>query len=227
MARRINRKTFLFRMIGLSLLQLINYLYYEDVFNQGYESFGDNFTTAWIISILLISSGLSQVVLRLHDINLSGWFAFFALIPIINIPFIALYFIPGTKGSNKYGENCKNSIFQPIFDLSNYKRRSMEKDISTINYKTKLLKDSFNSGLITQNEFNDKVGKLTVNRENIESRLEEINVTKVETELIWNQLDGLKVLRNKRILNQKEYNEKVKSLFKRLKEMRNVKRTLS
>lgn len=234
MEGRIGRSTYLGYSIGIAFIEILLLAYI------GYQErpdllFTDNRTEDFLLAFYIITGFailalLYLSVLRLHDINLSGGYALLGLIPIINIAGIALFLIPGTKGANKYGADPK-SLKKSQTQQRQTKRNPIDQEIlylkkviSTIETHIKLLDNSLSSGLITQNEFNDKVGKLTVNREKIESRLEEINVTKLEKELIWNQLDELKVLRNKRILNQKEYNEKVKSLFKRLKEMRNVKK---
>lgn len=41
---------------------------------------------------------------RLHDLNKSGWFMLFLIIPFVNLVFILyLYLAPGTVGENKYG----------------------------------------------------------------------------------------------------------------------------
>lgn len=42
---------------------------------------------------------------RLHDLKKSGWWYITILIPIVNIVLlIALLFVPGTSGENKYGK---------------------------------------------------------------------------------------------------------------------------
>lgn len=52
------------------------------------------------VFILLFIMG----VRRLHDINLSGWFSLFSLIPLVNMLFgLVLLFIPGSQGTNRYG----------------------------------------------------------------------------------------------------------------------------
>ena len=43
---------------------------------------------------------------RCHDRGRSGWFLLIALIPLVNLWLVVeLIFLPGTDGSNDYGEN--------------------------------------------------------------------------------------------------------------------------
>lgn len=45
------------------------------------------------------------VIRRLHDFNWSGWASLLIIIPIVNAIFgLALLFVPGTKGANKFGQ---------------------------------------------------------------------------------------------------------------------------
>lgn len=53
---------------------------------------------ALYIGILVISIFLT--IQRSHDFNTTGWMSLVLLIPLVSLIF---YFIPGTKGSNKYG----------------------------------------------------------------------------------------------------------------------------
>lgn len=50
------------------------------------------------IAIFVISIFLT--IQRSHDFNTTGWMSLVLLIPIVSLIF---YFIPGTKGANKYG----------------------------------------------------------------------------------------------------------------------------
>jgi uncharacterized membrane protein YhaH (DUF805 family) len=53
---------------------------------------------ALYVAILVVSIFLT--IQRSHDFNMTGWMSLVLLIPIVSLIF---YFIPGTKGSNKYG----------------------------------------------------------------------------------------------------------------------------
>ena len=53
---------------------------------------------ALYIGIMVISIFLT--IQRSHDFNTTGWLSLVILIPLVSLIF---YFIPGTKGSNKYG----------------------------------------------------------------------------------------------------------------------------
>ncbi len=50
------------------------------------------------IAIFVVSIFLT--IQRSHDFNRTGWMSLVMLIPLVSLIF---YFIPGTKGSNKYG----------------------------------------------------------------------------------------------------------------------------
>jgi uncharacterized membrane protein YhaH (DUF805 family) len=63
-----------------------------------------------VISIALIWPGLALFVKRLHDRNRSGWFAATMFIPFVGIVFticfvIEVWFLRGTVGTNRFGED--------------------------------------------------------------------------------------------------------------------------
>ena len=53
---------------------------------------------AMYVGILVVSIFLT--IQRSHDFNVTGWMSLVLLIPLVSLIF---YFIPGTKGANKYG----------------------------------------------------------------------------------------------------------------------------
>lgn len=53
---------------------------------------------------LILAVTLTLAVRRLHDFNVSGWVALALVVPMINVFFtLALWFIPGTDGTNRFG----------------------------------------------------------------------------------------------------------------------------
>lgn len=51
-----------------------------------------------------IVMSIMLAIQRIHDFNMSGWMVLLMLVPFVNIIFgLALWFIPGTDGSNRYG----------------------------------------------------------------------------------------------------------------------------
>ena len=67
------------------------------------------FNLIFLIPVMIISAK------RLHDFNVSGWFALLELVPIVNIIFpIALMFIPGSKGNNKFGEPRESKTWEVV-----------------------------------------------------------------------------------------------------------------
>jgi len=58
------------------------------------------------LTILCIIILQIQIIKRLHDINLSGWYSLVLYIPFINLIFsLYLMFKRGDKGRNQYGPN--------------------------------------------------------------------------------------------------------------------------
>lgn len=57
-----------------------------------------------LVYVLAIPLSVSLMVRRAHDLNWSGWYALFFLIPVVNAVFAFLFlFKKGTEGPNKYG----------------------------------------------------------------------------------------------------------------------------
>jgi uncharacterized membrane protein YhaH (DUF805 family) len=56
------------------------------------------------ISIFLLVVSFFLIIQRLHDLNASGWLSLLMLVPFVNlIVAIALLFMPGTEGENRFG----------------------------------------------------------------------------------------------------------------------------
>ncbi len=54
-------------------------------------------------------------VMRLHDINLSGWFGLLLAVPIVgSLLSLVLLFIPGTEGGNDYGPQAESHGWKPV-----------------------------------------------------------------------------------------------------------------
>ncbi|WP_341894490.1 DUF805 domain-containing protein [Ferrovibrio terrae] len=65
---------------------------------------------AFVVGIPMTVIGILAMVQRCHDFSRSGWWALLWLIPGIGAIFwIALFFIPGTRGPNKYGPDPRAS----------------------------------------------------------------------------------------------------------------------
>lgn len=63
-------------------------------------------TLSLFTNLLLIIPSIAVSVRRLHDTNRSGWWWFIALIPILGtIWLLVLMVLPGTRGSNDYGDD--------------------------------------------------------------------------------------------------------------------------
>lgn len=126
----INFKTRLPRGLYFLYMCLINLFFYIIFYG---DNQGVNFVVQLVFSILGLYFLIKIYILRLHDMNYSGWNSLFCLIPlfiiiitkvsnldflddimlVLSIPaivFIVLFhilllLIPGTKGNNHYGSN--------------------------------------------------------------------------------------------------------------------------
>lgn len=64
----------------------------------------------WLFSILLTVLALAVVAQRCHDVGWPGWLALITLIPYLGaVLWLALFFIPGTKGPNRYGPDPREA----------------------------------------------------------------------------------------------------------------------
>jgi lipoprotein-releasing system permease protein len=74
----------------------------------------------WALSLPLCWMGWMLIINRLHDRNHSAWFLLILLIPLVQLwCIIELFFLPGTRGQNRFGNNCKlePSVFKQWFFL--------------------------------------------------------------------------------------------------------------
>lgn len=56
----------------------------------------------WVVMFAILPSQIR----RLHDIGYSGWLIILSFLPLVNILFgLGFFFLAGTKGTNKYGED--------------------------------------------------------------------------------------------------------------------------
>lgn len=105
-AGRLNRKSYIYRSLFLSLVLCIV---------QGVLTFATNTIDALELLFAVVAFGFSLFsfvsnimmdVRRLHDLDLSGWWMLLMLVPLVNI-FFALYmlFFKGTDGPNQYGDD--------------------------------------------------------------------------------------------------------------------------
>ncbi len=104
---RLNRLRFLGYDVIVTVFLLLLKTFIENV---------DNTVTAILLLILVIISAVSAFsicVRRLHDIELSGWFALLKLFPIITfILDLILIFKKGTDGPNEYGEDPLSTFYE-------------------------------------------------------------------------------------------------------------------
>ena len=101
---RINRGRFLLYIIVLSVISIVVTAVYTSAVQNLQAPFASiGFIVALIILIISAVAGISAWVRRLHDVNLSGFYAFLMIVPLVNI-ILGLYllFKPGDSNPNQY-----------------------------------------------------------------------------------------------------------------------------
>ena len=59
-----------------------------------------------VLYIPLVWASLALSAKRLHDRNRSAWFMLLFLVPLVGLwPMVEIYFLPGTQGPNRFGED--------------------------------------------------------------------------------------------------------------------------
>jgi len=59
---------------------------------------------AGVIYFLMFAASLILAIRRLNDFDTSGWFSLLFFVPIVNVILsLMLWFMPGTKGANRFG----------------------------------------------------------------------------------------------------------------------------
>jgi len=121
-----------------------------------------------LITIACSIFAIIQVVKRLHDINMSGWYWLLFFIPLINLIFgLYLLFKIGTNGANKYGEDPKKDVktpsfkteISPLVDNNTSKQKQPSTENKDKNYglnDLEKLADLRDKGIITEEEFSAK-----------------------------------------------------------------------
>jgi uncharacterized membrane protein YhaH (DUF805 family) len=96
-AGRMNRSTFLLVVLTLVLVAItLRRPEFEDYLG-AHEMIGTLVAAGSTVLLLWLFAAGAR---RLHDINMSGWFALLLVIPGMQL---FLLLMPGTKGKNKYG----------------------------------------------------------------------------------------------------------------------------
>ncbi|OTG84439.1 hypothetical protein B9T33_01220 [Acinetobacter sp. ANC 5054] len=118
---RFNRMSFVgwnvFYGLMMTILMLMLLIMMPNTFNAIIENAESPTTQVvlFIINIIILIPALIFSVRRLHDFNVSGWFALLELIPLLNIlMFLALMLIPSSETSNKYGEPRASKTWEVV-----------------------------------------------------------------------------------------------------------------
>lgn len=189
---RISRKKYIEYSLVLIIL---SFVFYYNLDNNSNLSF------YYIYSLIVFFLNIYLTIGRLHDINLSAWYSVILFIPIINLSFLALYFIPGTKGENKFGVDPENRINpKKLVFNNNQKIKSIEK----IEKKLEIL-DQTDLNVLNNNEIEFKKEKLLKEKENLikqRNNLDNFEFSK----------KNLITLFNNNLIDKSEYNSKLSKL---------------
>ena len=97
---RVNRTTFIAYIFLYSLVVMATVLLVWNSWPNISLVLNSVISVAWLVYCFSIA------IRRAHDIGRSGWFALLLLVPVANL---ILYFWPGTDGENEYGQKPKQS----------------------------------------------------------------------------------------------------------------------
>lgn len=207
---RIRRRDYLLASIIIGGIQFFIYLYLETI------SIDDIYWFLLIVSLVLVIIGISYMVRRLHDINLSGWLAIFSIIPLLNLAFIALFFIDGTVGPNKYGDDPKKRKKRNI-DSETTNTKTTESTQKKLQINTKdnytkkliLLDESLEIGIIDKYEYENKKSELLKSKLKKEEQEKEQKRLEEEALILKSKKSKLEDLWKDGLLTQQEYKSKL------------------
>ena len=84
-------------------------MYLVGVYNESLAPKSELSIIFLLLTLLAMYSNIIIKIKRLHDMNLSGWWL--PIFLLLVIPYIALYFWPGTKGKNRFDEDNDKTTF--------------------------------------------------------------------------------------------------------------------
>jgi uncharacterized membrane protein YhaH (DUF805 family) len=89
--------------LGAAFIYAVNLAILSFALDQGELSDG-TIVLLWLVGVPSLVGVLVVMAKRCHDIGLPGTFVLIAVVPIVGLLWeIALFFIPGTDGPNRYG----------------------------------------------------------------------------------------------------------------------------
>ena len=112
-------------------------------------------------SLILFLPSLAVTVRRLHDINKSGLWVLFILVPIIGFIFLVVYLCTNSKEDNKYGINPKNLVNE------NQENNSLSESSNNVIEQLEKLSKLKEDGVLTQEEFDTQKQQILSSKEKI------------------------------------------------------------
>jgi uncharacterized membrane protein YhaH (DUF805 family) len=108
---RLRRRTYWYRSIAIYSLVVLVYALASQV---QYANADDEMLAAAGVGLVVFLGMILaniQVIKRMHDTNLSGWWWLLFLLPVVNYGLnIGMSFVQGTRGQNRFGPDPKRPI---------------------------------------------------------------------------------------------------------------------
>ncbi|MDO4921763.1 MAG: zinc-ribbon domain-containing protein [Phascolarctobacterium sp.] len=105
---RLNREDYIYKNIFLMVVTFIILAIVDEFVDEYYMGALDYAICflACVVILLNIVANCSLNIRRLHDLNLSGWWALLLGVPVLNgLLCLYLVFVKGTNGANNYGKD--------------------------------------------------------------------------------------------------------------------------
>lgn len=218
---RIRRSDFAIRMFLIIILDLILF----------YDANLDNISAAVFAMLLVISLKIFQIILRLHDINKSGWYSLLIFVPILNLISLALFFVDGTIGGNKYGPDPKyrriseknistskevniptEDTFIKISNSNVQKREVLKEKQNDHTRKNEILKIGRELNILSEEEFEKKKYELKKEKVKTENENKALDEQLLNENARIKKVMHLKTLLEAQLLTIEEYSQKLQLL---------------
>jgi uncharacterized membrane protein YhaH (DUF805 family) len=109
---RLRRRTYLLRVLGLYAAGVVIYAIPGLLYPAEIPAWVELVAYLGIIAVCYLV--VVQALLRLHDLNLQGWWFLLALLPFVSyILGAGIQFVQGTIGPNRFGLDPKRPLLLP------------------------------------------------------------------------------------------------------------------
>jgi uncharacterized membrane protein YhaH (DUF805 family) len=201
---RLRRKDFTIYTLVIAVISGIISIPMDSALRQSSSSMDTIYSYLALFLVLIIIQTV-LVINRLNDINLSGYYSILGFIPFINFGSVLLFFIDGTKGSNKYGDDPKKRVAD-LKDRKDFGTSETQRNLKAVNTKKDLLKSAFESGVLTEEEFKNSNRELSEVQNKESKRLDnqyDIKLKRSKLNQLWAQ----------KLISKEQFEIKSKALY--------------